>query len=260
MNDDQLLGWLALREPADTRARAASVAQAVIAALPAASPLRCLDLASGTGSNVRYLTPRLPQPHEWLAVDRDADLLAQQPPGVSTRAIELGTLDPRIFEGRHLVTASALLDLVSERWIADLAACCRSAGTAILFPLNYDGRSSCDPAEPEDDDVRRLFNAHQRANDKGFGRAAGPDATACAMRAFTDAGYHVVHASSDWVLRPDEVAMQRVLALGWATAASEMEEKTGWIEQWLTRRLSHIEAGRSRIVVSHQDVGGWIAL
>src|SRR5262249_60018034 len=116
-----------------------------------------------------------------------------------------------ILAGRHLVAASALLDLVSESWLGALAACCRESRAAALFALTYNGRSHCSPPEPEDDAIRELMNRHQRANDKGFGRAAGPDAAECADRCFTALGYHVQRESSDWVLRPGTQALQRQL-------------------------------------------------
>src|SRR5262249_30678718 len=161
------------------------------------------DLGSGAGSNIRYLMPRLRGPQRWLAVDRDAALLDEgvrrlqsstADCEIDTRQLELGTLESDLFDGRHLVTASALLDLVSAEWIESLAAHCRAAGAAVLFALSYDGRSECDPREPEDEAVREWFNAHQKANDKGFGRAAGPDGWHVAVRAFRSAGYDVRHA------------------------------------------------------------------
>ena len=79
----------------------------------------------------------------WLLVDHDPGLLAQVPAasGVETRCLELSTLDDReIFDGRALVTASALLDLVSEEWLRVLAVRCAESGAAVLFALSYDGR------------------------------------------------------------------------------------------------------------------------
>ena len=103
--------------------------------------------------------------------------MAHLPPGVDARCMELGRLDdPSLFEGVHLVTASALLDLVSSDWIAWLARRCREAGAAALFALNYDGWSRCTPTDSDDEFVLEHFNRHQRSNDKGFGLAAGPDA------------------------------------------------------------------------------------
>jgi trans-aconitate methyltransferase len=255
-----LARWLSVREAADTRSRSAAVTMAVVSQLPSARPLRILDLATGTGANIRYLSSRLPEPQRWRAVDRDPGLLAYVPSHVDARCAELGSLDDAtMFSEQHLVTASALLDLVSERWLASLARSCRQSGAAVLFALSYDGRFSCSPQEPEDELVRELFNTHQRNNDKGFGRAAGPDAAAAMIAALQDAGYEVLHESTDWELTHDEEAMQRELIAGWVEAAVEVEPRHGRvIRNWLARRLAHVDEGRSRLQVGHQDIAGWI--
>ena len=148
---------------------------------------RVLDLAAGTGANLRYLSPMLGPAQEWLLVDIDPMLLAEAsaraPNGVqvATRTMDLGTLDdPAIFRGRDLVTASALLDLVSGPWLLRVARGCRESGALALFALTYDGRSTCTPSDQDDEMIRELMNRHQRQSNKGFGRAAGPDATAAA--------------------------------------------------------------------------------
>jgi len=249
--------------------------------------VRGLDLCTGTGSNLRYLIDRLPGRQTWLAADRDARLLEELPTklktwadahgysmrtegqvsslrggrcecDVETRAMDLERLDAGLFEGRNLVTASALLDLVSESWLRLLATRCREAGATALFTLTYDGRSSCDPVEPEDDMVRELMNMHQKT-DKGLGgRAEGPDAWSVAERVFTEAGYRVECAPSNWSIGPPERAFQRMLIEGWARAAVEIApERADTIADWLRRRLEHLEAGRSRIVVNHVDMVAW---
>jgi SAM-dependent methyltransferase len=87
--------WLALREPADSRARSTHLLRSLQARLStcecppgaeAASPqlLRILDLGCGTGANLRYLAPRLGLElgagpwarQDWICVDRDRRLLA----------------------------------------------------------------------------------------------------------------------------------------------------------------------------------------
>ena len=198
-------------------------------------------------------------------LDEDAAVLEQVPGAMIGRsgsrcAIECGRSTSAlsmsaIFEGRHLVTASALLDLVSESWLRSLAAHCHAVGAAGLFALTYNGESRCSPAEPEDDEVRELMNRHQRSNDKGFGRAAGPDAVDAAERAFRAVGYRVERAASDWNLPPDARELQRQLVNGWAEAASEIAPaRSAMIRSWLRRRHGHIDAGRSQIVVCHDDL------
>ena len=262
--DDSLGDWLALREPHDRTARSAELVRHVAEALPSERPLRIVDLGTGRGSNVRYLSSRLPMPQNWLLLDRDAELLAEIPRAmagsvderchIETRQMDLGTLDPSVVAGCDLVTASALLDLVSDGWLRSLAGRCRDAGAVGLFALTYNGQSRCSPAEPEDDMIRELMNQHQRSNDKGFGRAAGPDAVDAAARAFSHANFRVLRAASNWDLPPDAVELQRRLVEGWSEAALEIAPlRSSMILDWKRRRLAHVDSGRSRIVVYHED-------
>jgi len=265
--DETLSDWLAVREPADVAARSAVLTRAVVERLSRDRPLRAVDLGTGTGSNVRYLSRDLPAGQEWLLVDRDPALLAEAARSlrplhsivVETREMNLGVLEPDIFSSRELVTASALLDLVSETWLRALADECRAADATALFALTYNGRSHCSPEEPEDELIRGLMNRHQRQNDKGFGRAAGPDAVDVAERCFAAAGYHVRREPSDWVLTPDARDLQRQLVEGWALAAREIaHDQTSVIDDWLRRRLEHVDANRSRITVGHEDLAAWL--
>ncbi len=269
---DSLGDWLRLREPADWAARSEDLVHAVAEMLPADRPLRILDLGTGTGSNVRYLMDRLPGPQQWLAVDRSPELLALLKERTSNQAAargheidtlprDLDDLDaPVMFEGRHLVTASALLDLVSESWLRALASRCRDAGASVLFALTYNGESTCAPVEPEDEMVRELLNRHQKT-DKGLGGpAAGPDAVVCAERCFREIGYDVRTAPTDWNLGPAEAEMQRYLIDGWAEAAAELApDRAAAIADWRMRRLAHLDAARSRIIVRHHDLAAWPA-
>ncbi len=264
--DEQLSRWLGLREAADSRARSDRLTRLILAALPKAEPLQVLDLATGTGANIRYLAPRLPPRQRWLAVDRSAELLGKLRaqtlmPGceIETRQTDLGVLTDRsIFAGRHLVTASALLDLVSESWLRDLAGHCLREQAAALFTIVYNGRSLCSPPEPEDEMVRELFNRHQR-RDKGLGGpAAGPGAADAAERAFTAAGYAVGREQSDWALAPADADMQCMLIDGWAEAANEVDPtRASQIAGWRERRLAHVAERRSSITVGHDDLAAW---
>jgi hypothetical protein len=272
MSED-LAQWLSLREAADTAARSTRVTRAVAAALGTLDPLRIVDLATGTGANMRYLIDRVDAPHqEWLAIDRSPVLLSHLTTRMSrwrssrghdvtieTRELDLNTLDPVLFAGRHLVTASALLDLVSETWLRVLAAHCRTTGAAALFAITYNGRTICSPAEQEDELILTLFNQHQH-RDKGLGGpAAGPDAARAVVNCFSDAGYHVESEPSDWTIEPQEAELQRELIAGWAYAAAESDPNAAsTIAEWRARRLAHVDAGRSRLVVGHDDCAAWI--
>jgi hypothetical protein len=254
--------WLDLREPADARARARTLTESVAERLPRDAVVHALDLASGTGSNVRYVSDCIRSPQRWLLVDHSAALLeiASQRLGASaaTHVLDLTDLDrlATLMIGRDLVTASALLDLVSASWLERVLALVREAGAPVLFALSYDGRLSCSPEDPDDTLVRTLVNRHQRT-DKGFGEALGPDAAPYARRALERLGYRVLCEQSDWRVGADEAELQGQLIDGWAQAASEIESSGAQrIAAWRERRLQHLAAGRSSLTVGHQDIAG----
>ena len=265
---DSLASWLALREPFDAAARSVALTRAVAEAFPDGRVLKIVDLGTGRGSNVRYLTGHLAPPQQWLLVDQDAALLAEIPRAmagvldprctIETRQTNLGVLEASIVGGRQLVTASALLDLVSVPWLRSLAACCEANHAVALFALTYNGGSECWPADAYDEAIRELMNRHQRTNDKGFGRAAGPDAVDAAARSFSERGYRVQRARSDWVLPQEAREMQRQLVNGWMEAASAIAPaESAMIHGWHRRRLAHISAGGSRIIVRHEDLSAF---
>ena len=212
--------WLALREAVDHRSRAAAAAALLVPAWRARGWSRVVDLGSGTGSNLRYLAPRLPGVRHWTLVDHDAGLLARAaaPDAAEvTRVVgdlAAAGLDAIRESNADLVTGSALLDLVSKDWLTRLVAACREARCAALFALSYDGRirwqAAADDRRPADDPddalVRRSVNAHQR-RDKGLGPALGPLAGLTAETLFRAAGFRVWLPPSPWRLGPADAAL-----------------------------------------------------
>ena len=163
-------------------------------------------------------------------------------------------LDDLEWPARGLVSACALLDLVSPDWLDALAERTAAAGAAALFALSYDGRLVLEPAHRDDALVRALVNLHQR-RDKGFGPALGPAAGRAAVRAFERRGYAVLVENSDWRIGPEARRLQAALVDGWVAAAVEISPADAPVlGDWRRRRAADIGAGRLRIRVGHVDV------
>ena len=138
-------GWLDLREPADAAARARDLVEQLRRHLPATGRRVIHDLACGTGAMGRWLAPLLPGPQHWVLHDRDADLLEvaavdvpgsgrrRGPVAVETRRSDITRLDPDELAGANLITASALLDLMTEDELAGLIGVCAGAACPVLL-------------------------------------------------------------------------------------------------------------------------------
>ena len=120
--------WLELREPYDLRARNAAVLNAVFNLLAGQPSVALVDLACGTGSTFRALSPRISARQTWRLVDNDLNLLARVPPSsspsinVTAVSIDLNRDLEAVFDSAaDLITTSALLDLVSNDWLNRLA-------------------------------------------------------------------------------------------------------------------------------------------
>jgi hypothetical protein len=227
--------WLTLREPADAEARAAGL----VARLPPADRWVVHDLGAGTGAMGRWLAPRLPGTQHWVLHDRDADLLeAAEIPGVSveTRLSDVTRAD---LTGASLITASALLDLLTADEVKRLVAACVRAGCPVLLTLSVTGDVELTPADPLDGRVAAAFNAHQRR-----GGRLGPGAAAVACELLRRSGMEVVTRPSPWRLGAEHDGLAAAWFAGWVEAACEQEPE---LAAYPRRRLS-------AVTVDHVDL------
>ncbi|MEU0006838.1 trans-aconitate methyltransferase [Streptomyces sp. NPDC006314] len=258
--------WLQLREGADAAGRAQELLDPLRirpADLPGrADGLVVHDLGCGTGSMGRWLAPRLDGPQHWILHDRDPYLLhfaaAASPRSaadgsrvtVETRRGDVARLTPDVLAGASLVTASALLDVLTREEAATLADACTGAGCPALLTLSVAGRVELTPADPLDAEIEEAFNAHQR-------RAGllGPDAVTVTSEAFAERGATVRVHPSPWRLGPDERALTEQWLRGWVGAAVEQRpELRDRAERYLRDRLAACAAGELRAVVHHSDL------
>ena len=256
--------WLALREPADAAARARDLAQRLSGRLPATGPAVIHDLGAGSGAMGRWLAPLLPGPQHWILHDRDGDLLAlasTEVPGpaadgsevtVEARRSDIAGLPAGALAGATVVTASALLDMLTEADLTELVTACAAAECPILLTLTVVGRVALSPGEALDTRVAAAFNAHQRRTTP-HGRLLGPDAVAHAVAQFQALGAEVLVAPSPWRLGAGEAGLVRAWLTGWVAAACEQEPALA-AEAYTSRRLAQLAAGALGVTVDHSDV------
>ncbi len=268
--------WLELREPADHKARDRQLLIEVARNTGRKDGVSILDLGCGTGSNLRAVAPVLAQDWQsWTLVDHDSALLeaavetleewaddsenfgeeliltkGSKHLTVDLRKVDLNTELDMVLDWRpDLVTAAALFDLVSADWMLAFAVGLARRSLPFYTALTYDGRSIWKPPHPLDGTINAAFHAHQ-ATDKGFGQAAGPDATAALTTAFEAAGYAVQTGGSPWHLGAADQALISELAKGIAAAAREKGDlTTADVDAWLA---AHLAKGTS-CLIGHLD-------
>jgi hypothetical protein len=280
------VSWLSLREPADATARAAelvdlvgagsvskpsvgkpsvgkpSVGKPSVGKPSVGKPTVIHDLGCGTGSMGRWLSAKLPGPQLWQLYDQDPALLrhaaatmpAAAPDGspvtVRTRETDITRLTASDLAGASLVTASALLDLLTADEVTALAAACVQARCSALLTLSVAGRVAFDPADPLDGPIGDAFNAHQRRTVDGR-RLLGPDAVDATVAAFARFGGETVVRPSPWRLtRHRDTALIEAWLDGWVGAAAKQDPSLP-AGEYLRRRLATDDLS---VIVEHSDL------
>lgn len=258
--------WLTLREDADAASRSRRLA--VEAGRMLRPPLVVHDLGTGTGSMVRWCAPLLPGPQTWVLHDWNDELLERAasaaaldgdggPVTVATRPSELGRLRGGDLEGASLVTASALLDVLSADEIAAIVSACVEARAPALFALSVTGRVTLDPVDPGDRVFEAAFNADQRrtVDDR---KLLGPDAATTVADLFRAAGWSVRVKDSPWRLGLGDEALIAEWLDGWlAAAVAQRPALREWAAEYARVRVAQLTAAILHVTVHHVDLLAW---
>lgn len=251
--------WLALRAPFDwaARANAAPLATRFGEAMGPA-PL-VADLGGGTGNNVRFLAPRIAA--RWRLADNEPALLAMakdQCRGIDVETVEADLAAgpwPSVLDRVDGVTASALLDLVSDAWLEGLVDALAARRLPVLVALSVAEPMAWTPSHPDDDVIAGVFWTDLR-RDKGFGPALGTAAAPELADRLTAAGYGVETAATDWVIGPDGPEMLTAMVTGIARAATR--HGVAAAETWRAARMAALARGELGLTLGHTDVLGLI--
>ena len=258
--------WLNLREVSDHRSRDRDLLKTAVDWLNnlKTKDKVIVDLGSGTGSTIRglqrytTLTPSI----QWRLVDNDPGLLAEaihrhsEEYSIESFLVDLSTTQKLPLKSVSLITASALLDLVSANFIRDLCQLIREKNeyqsVGFYSALNYDGCIKWTPFHPLDAAILMNFNADQR-RDKGFGPALGPDATDFLKAQFHSANFQCLWAKSPWLLGSADYQLTESLINGISGVAIQTDELTNSdIQDWKTFRIKNVRTGTCHL--GHTDI------
>jgi hypothetical protein len=278
-------GWLQQREPFDIAARDPLLLRRFVRTLQARRPsgaLRLLDLAAGSGAQLRALAPHLERDQHWTLLDHDPALLAAQRDALAAWAAgrgdgfdtvpttvrhgplrwqvehrafdlagDLAALDLAAFDG---IVTTAFLDLVSAQWLDRFVVQLQAAQRPLWATLSVDGSRAWSPAEPDDAALHAAFSQHQ-AGDKGFGTALGGAAVEALAERLQALGWQVGTARADWHIGPREAAMLQRLADETALVAAEAAPALqAAATAWHRRRTEQIGTGTLRAEIGHLDL------
>lgn len=258
--------WLRLREPADAAARSLGL-RWTLGRVLADTPRHVVhDLGSGTGSMGRWLAPRLPGRQHWVLHDRDAALLAvaaAHPPtaaldgaavSVETRTGDLTRLGADDVADATLITASALLDMLTLEEMERVVARCVQARCPVLLTLSVTGRVRLTPGALLDARIETAFNDHQRRR-AGERALLGPDAAAAARDLARGRGARVLVAASPWRLGADAAALAAEWLTGWLAAAVEQRpDLLDPVAGYAGLRRAQLAGGGLGVLVDHVDL------
>jgi trans-aconitate methyltransferase len=260
--------WLSLREPEDAAARSRDLALAAAEMLQQ-KPLNIHDLGSGTGSMMRWLAPLLPGQQTWTLHDWNSDLIEQaargirpldrdnDPISVCIQPGDLADLRPADLHEASLVTASALLDVLTVDEIQAIVDACLSARCTTLLSLSVTGDVQLSPADERDAAFQRAFNAHQ-VREAATRRQVGRHGAAIAKRLFADAGWHVRSSTTTWRLDHDRPRLLAEWFEGWVDASLECDaELRAEAAGYRRRRAAEIERGELTARIRHLDLLAW---
>ena len=258
--------WLNLREASDHKARDRHLLKTAANWLNdlKSKDKVIVDLGSGTGSTIRGLQryTTLAPSIQWRLVDNDPELLAEavhrhsEEYSIESFLVDLSATQKLPLESASLITASALLDLVSSNFIRDLCQLIKekNEGRPLGFysALNYDGCIKWTPFHSLDAAILMNFNADQR-RDKGFGPALGPDATDFLKTQFHSTKFQCLSAKSPWLLGSADYLLAESLINGISDVAIQTDGLTNSdIQDWKTYRIKNIRTGTCYL--GHTDI------
>ena len=167
--------WLFLREKIDKVSRNKKIIEKINKYFQDYKTLSIADLGCGTGSNYRYLYPKLKKRQSWDMIDISFESIKEfkKKTNNKNKIININykkfdlikNIKSFKFEKYDIITGSAYLDIMPKNWYLGFKK--QNLNTKVIyFSINYDGFFKFHPKHKDDQYVLNLFNKDQES-DKG---------------------------------------------------------------------------------------------
>lgn len=278
--------WLHERYRFDVAARNPEVEAACLQYFAQQDAINIIDIGAGTGANVVYLAEKLPQSQQWALVELNPTLLKYARARLTTWAIAKGYsvtetgnslrlkreskhialhfikgsfLElPKLLQLKdyHLVTASAVFDLLSKEMLQTLVQTFHKNRLAFLTTLNYESMSYL-PTDAADEYWIDLYEAHMQRQ-QAFGQALGPNCGTYLETCFaTLSNEQLLRAPSRWQIEPTDTAMHRHILQFLEKSLMEMTSMghpDKGLTPWLRQKNQWLQSQQLRLTVAHSDL------
>ncbi|QDT11394.1 methyltransferase domain-containing protein [Stieleria marina] len=250
--------WLSLRAQYDARSRSVALAEQWVTYWQEQlrSDGAVIDLACGTGTNLRFLQPLQKVDTSWVGFDNDSrviDLAREQSAHANCEFIELNLADQLRavpIDSAIAVTTSAFLDMTSVSWLDRLAT--RLASKPFLAAMTASGPLQFLPTDPLDATIGDQLAIHQ-TSDHGFGPSIGVGAAPYLADRLRGQGNEITIADSSWRLTAADADLQRFLVKSIGRRVRGMSPAIG-IDRWISNRMDQIDADELVLTVPHCDL------
>lgn len=277
--------WLEERYRLDAGARNKHVERAVLEAFQGFPPLYVLDVGSGLGANARYYSCLFSSNQEWILVEKSEVLSLRAIPSLrfwaeankwmteelseglqvwmSEKEVRIKSIKASFFDSSeivdlfriNLVTANAVMDLVSEDQFVTFAENLISNRIPLLATMNYESMYF-EPEDEEDVEFIALYERHMKRSQE-FGSAMGPDSTRRIIDFSVKRGCPVIYGKSTWNIDYGDLKMMQFLFRFINQALSENICSNGErvrMEAWFRRKRQQVKNQKLKMVVEHSDI------
>ena len=286
LNYDDPTQWLAHRFACDAEARHPEIEHKFLSFFEQhQTPLKLVDVGSGTGANVRYYFDRIPHQQEWILVEQDARLrddcrqslahFAEQrgydwQPQNDTFQLTDGQKTATVtFVPGHIerieqlvdlsqtdvVTANAVFDLVPFEQFDALVGKLVQHDVCLLATLNY-YETSFLPFSEHDHRFVGWYHMHMK-RPQPMGIAMGADCSEEMLDLLAQHHMMIEQEGSQWHLKKNATTMHHYLLHFIEHAVAELNlsaDEQQDVERWLEHKKKLCRERELEIIVDHSDI------